>query len=649
MIPRNHTVWLAASIGVLLAPGSARAAEASFVRFTDWAGVGVQHLSYGYDHDEYTGGGAVGDFNNDGYQDFFAVSGGRLSVHPRDYLFINNGNGTFTELSQEWGLTGVHLGKGAAVGDINNDGWLDLFVVSAGPVGAPGPGHHRLYRNNGDDTFTEIAEDAGVNQTALIEDGFGATFGDYDLDGDLDLFVAGFAGGAGNRLFRNDGEESFTDVTDDIGLFDHTPVVVRGFAPRFVDMDGDRYPELLIGADFGTSRYFRNDGDGTFTDITTSTGTGTDENGMGQCVGDFNGDGRLDWYITSIYLPQDGWTGNKLYSATGTHTYVEEAEARGVDDGGYGWAALAVDFNHDGRLDIAETNGDAGAVGSPFRNEQSYLWIQNDEGDFDELALASGLAHIGRGRGMANFDFDNDGRQDVLIFSYGESLNLYRNIVTGDDAHWLRVFLDTSGEGDLAPNGHGARVTATANGVSQIRVIASGDHFLSHSELSAHFGLGPATMLESLRVDWPDGRTTELQNVYANRTLRLNVAGEIPACSDGYDNDKDEFVDVGVDPGCTSANDLSEVKGDLDFDNDVDAVDKDLFLACFGSSQGQPAFVDHADFDRDGIVTFVDYQTWLESYRFQTSIQVPGSCGLLGIEPVIVLGLVQLFRRRTRR
>ena len=519
------SIGLVASIGVIVAPGAAQAADASFFRFTLWAGVGVQHLTYGFDHEEYTAGGVVGDFNNDGYQDFFAVSGGRPAAHPLDYLFINNGNGTFTEQAQAWGLTGAHLGKGAAVGDINNDGWLDIFVVSAGPVGAPGPGHHRLYRNNGDGSFTNIAVDAGVNQTALVEDGFGATFGDYDLDGDLDLFVAGFADASGNRLFRNDGEESFTDVTDDIGLFDNTPVVVRGFAPRLVDMDGDRYPELLIGADFGTSRYFRNDRDGTFTDITTSTGAGTDENGMGQCVGDFNGDLRLDWYVTSIYWPEQSWTGNKLYYATGTHTYSEEAAARGVDDGGYGWAALAVDFNHDGLLDIAETNGDKHEVGSPFRNEQSYLWIQNDQGNFDEVALTAGLVHAGRGRGMVNFDFDNDGDQDVLIFAYGELLSLYLNTVAGDDANWLRVFLDTLGEEDLAPNGHGARVTVTANGVSWLRVITSGDNFLSHSELSAHFGLGSETRVDSLRVDWPDGRSTLLENVNVNRTLRINVAG----------------------------------------------------------------------------------------------------------------------------
>jgi hypothetical protein len=642
-----HPLVAAILATALAAPGPASAADPSFFRFTLWAGVAAEHKSYEYDHDEYTGGGVVGDFDNDGLQDLFMPSGGRVTSHGPDYLFINNGDGTFSERHAEWGLTDTHLGKGASVGDFNNDGWLDIYVTSAGPIDAPDKGHHRLYRNNGNGSFTEIAEAAGVNETAPVQDGFGSTFGDYDLDGDLDLFVAGFAGGnAGNRLFRNNGDETFRDVTEEIGFFADTPISLKSFAPRFADMNGDRCPEMLLASDFGTSRYFRNNCDGTFTDITGLAGTGQDENGMGQNIGDWNGDGRFDWLVTSIYWPEKEWTGTKLYLNQGNHTYTDVAEEVGIDDGGFGWAALSVDFNHDGLLDIFETNGDETPAGGPFTNEQSYLWMLNEQGTFDERAFASGLVHLGRGRGLSNFDFDEDGDQDVVIFTYNETLSLFLNTVAGDDARWLRIFLDTSQEDGLAPNGHGAVVTATVDGVSQVRMITSGDNFVSHSELSAHFGLGTALRAD-LRVDWPDGRSTLLEGVRTNRTLRIDVAGEIPACDDGYDNDRDAAMDHVADDGCVSALDRSEVAGDLNLDRVLDDRDKDALFEAFGHSDGDPDFEDWCDFDRDGMVSFLDYQAWLMIYRAHEEAEQASACGLLGVEPLLVLAFAA--RRASRR
>ena len=193
------------------------------------------------------GGGAVGDFNNDGWQDVLFITSGAAP----DRLFINDGDGTFTDRAAEWGVADLHLGLCAAVGDYDGDGWLDAYVISMGDPGtAPQVGRNRLYRNNRDQTFTDVAADVGLATiSADVADGLGAAWGDYDLDGDLDLCVACWIG-VGSRLYRNDGG-LFTDVSVEAGVFDPA---VRGFSPRFVDMDGDRYPELLLAADFQTSR-----------------------------------------------------------------------------------------------------------------------------------------------------------------------------------------------------------------------------------------------------------------------------------------------------------------------------------------------------------------------------------------------------------
>ena len=500
----------------------------TFVEIAEDLGLAVVHASSGYSHANYTGGGAVGDFDKNGCQDIYVISGG--NGNQRDWLFMNNCDGTFTEAGVAWGLGGAHYGKGASVGDYDGDGWLDIYITSAGPFGTVAPGRHKLLHNNAGVSFTDLAAFAGVHVTnPSVEDSFGSTFGDFDLDGDLDLFVAGFsANNAGSRLFENLGDGTFEDITSDIGLFSGVPSVFS-FAPRFADMDGDGYPELLLAGDFGTSRYFRNNGGTSFTDITGAAGTGQDENGMGQTIGDFDGNGLLDWYVASIYFPSNGWTGNKLYMNHGSHIYSEIASFVGVDDGGYGWGTVAVDFNHDGLLDIAETNG---ASTGTFSNEQSYLWIQGVGGGFTEVALAAGFVHFGNGRGMVNLDYDNDGDQDVVIFANNERLNFYRNdIITEADTNWLRVFLDTSNT-TFAPNGLGARVTVIANGVTQLRMITSGDNFLSHSEMSAHFGLGANTIVTTLKVEWPDGSVTAMENVAANQTLTIYAAA-VPGDVDG--------------------------------------------------------------------------------------------------------------------
>lgn len=455
------------------------------------------------------GGGATGDFDRDGDQDLLILGGG---LTP-DRLYINDGQGVFTDEAAAWGVDLQHGGVGACVGDYNNDGWLDIYITSFGLSNSPGNGQHILYRNNGNGTFTNVAAQAGVNFTTTTTiDGFGSCFGDLDLDGDLDLVVCGWVDGdRGTRIFRNDGDGTFTDITDE---FDPTlsQVFIRTFSPRIIDMDGDRYPELLLVADFGESRYYANDGTGTLVNMTAQSNTGQDEHGMGTTVGDFNNDGLMDWYVTSI---EPLATGNKLYQNLGNHRYGEVSYARGVDKGRWGWGAVAIDVDHDGQLDIVENNG----WNPPYRDDQMKLFMQKDDGSFVERAATGGLDFSRVGRGLLNLDADGDGDQDLVVFvSAGSKVIYYRNDA-GTKRPWLRVFLDTSFDQRLAPDGFGAKVRVRTGNDWQVRSIDGGCNYLSQSELSAHFGLNEATVVDELVIEWSTGLDTTLYDVAINQTM----------------------------------------------------------------------------------------------------------------------------------
>ncbi|GJM24952.1 MAG: RNA-binding protein [Phycisphaerae bacterium] len=514
---RFRCTWIIISLtitGSFMQP--VRAAQLNFSDQTTSAGISSVHaVPAGAPYPPMIGGGAVGDFNNDGWQDLFILSGG---VTP-DKLYINNGDGTFTDQAAAWGVNVIHQGAGASVGDYDGNGWVDIYATSYCPAGSsPGPGYHRLYRNNGDGTFTETATQAGVNFAASIPDGFGSAFGDYDLDGDLDLAMTGWSFQAGGtRLFRNNGDGTFTNATADLN-YDMT--LVRGFSVRFTDMDKDRYPELLLVADFSTSRYLGNNRDGTFADLTDRADTGYDSAGMGTTTGDFDGDGYIDWFVTSVYAGSNPQTrGNMLYMnvGDGTHRYIEVSEQVGVSDGAWGWGTVAVDFNHDTHLDIGETNGYSWP---PWPNQLNRLYMNNGDGTFTDMATSTGFTFSGQGRGLANLDYDNDGDQDTVIFPNQEAIRLYRNDLSGPDTNWLRIFLDTQGDPSLAPNGYGTRVVITADGKTQVRYLDAGCNYLAVSEQSVHFGLGASTQAD-IRVEWSDGTVTGVQSVGTNQTLTI--------------------------------------------------------------------------------------------------------------------------------
>jgi len=253
---------------------------------------------------------------------------------------------------------------------------------------------------------------------------------------------------------------------------------------------------------------------------------------MGQAVADFNGDGLLDWYISNTPPGGEGTTGNQLFLNQGNHSYNEVGSEAGADQGYWGWGTVAVDFNHDGLVDLAETNGFAnGHVGEP-----SVLFIHNGVVDgvptFVEVAEATGFIHNGMGRGMLHLDIDDDGDQDVVIISNNEPVTLFRNDLSGEDTNWLRIFLDPGEVEDLAPNGMGAKVIVSVGGASQLRSIDGGCHYLTTSELSAHFGLGGATVVDEVLVQWPNGQDTVLSNVPVNQVLTISADSVVPCPAD---------------------------------------------------------------------------------------------------------------------
>jgi enediyne biosynthesis protein E4 len=475
----------------------------------------------------HVGGASAGDVDGDGLADVVLLRGGNP---PR--LFINQGDDTFLDRTTAAGLAGIDgIPNGAVLADVNGDGTLDLLLggirEGTGPEQETTP--MRLFLNNGQGVFTDATT---ASNLASSMDAHSMALADIDGDGHLDLAVAYWQPGnevglAEGHLWRNLGGGQFEDISLQAGVGPFHVDDMFHFTPNFTDLDGDGNPDLLMAADFENSRVFKNNGDGTFSDATDSNVI-TDENGMGATVGDFDNDGHMDWFVTSIWdeesSDQYGTSGNRLYRGLGDGSFEDVTDTAGVREGDWGWGTCAADFDNDGWLDLFMVNGYQGH-NPKFANNSARLFMNDGDGSFTEEAIAMGIDSSGQGRAVVCFDSNNNGQIDVLVqrnspFGGGSvQPEFYRNL-GHPDHHWLRVRLRDIGSNRLAV---GARLELTAGGATQVREIHAGNNYLSSEPIEAHFGLGTASTAD-LTIRWPDGTETNHTGIEADQILTLDRA-----------------------------------------------------------------------------------------------------------------------------
>jgi len=500
-------------------------------------------------------GGVFLDYDNDGWVDIFLVDGGSLAdaavaARARHRLYRNRGGGLFEDVTARAGIGhSPSYGMGACAADFDNDGWTDLFVT--------GLGSSALYRNNGNGTFTDVSAGAGVRKGSF---GSSCAWADLDRDGRLDLFVANYVDARRDNnvfcgvpasparmychplnfapldsvLYHNEGNGTFTDISARAGIAGH-PGSALGVV--IGDDDDDGWPDVFVANDSMPNYLYRNQGRGVFKETALRSGVavaidGNPRAGMGIDLGDYDGDGRLDLFITNHELET-----HTLFRNLGRGLFADVTSPSGVgrDTLPYvGFGAVFFDVDNDGDLDLAIANGhvldDSGHFRPGSSIAQRKLLLRNDGGRYTDVGRRSGTGFAVEtiGRGLAAADIDNDGDLDLLFTNNGDAPDLLRNLSARENGALLVRLVGTRSN----RSGVGARLILTAGGRSQLREVKAGSGYLSQSDLRQHFGLGRAARIDRLEVRWPSGQVDAMTNLAANQILTITegrgVTGRSP-------------------------------------------------------------------------------------------------------------------------
>jgi len=482
---------------------------------------------------EGTGAGAMFfDYDNDGHLDIYLVNGAwlkavndnrgrKLRGQLSNSLFRNNGDGTFTDVTEHAGVGDPSPSFGCSSADFDRDGDLDLYVLNYGP--------NVFYRNNGDTTFTDISVSSGLADSSWS---LSAPWFDYDLDGDLDVFVANYllyddgkfrayyaaAGYPGplsyaaqaDALYRNNGDGTFTDVTKEAGVYNPGG---RAMSATAADLNSDGFIDIYVANDATENYYYENTGKGTFEEKGLFLGLAFGEHGqgvssMGPVAGDIDRNGLLD-----IYIPDMGYSSLLMNQGDFFEDFTTRSQVA-VACGQYtGWGGLLFDYDNDGYLDLFVANG------NPHHEfaEEDVLLHNNGKGVFRDVSKLSGAYFQTKkvGRGSTFGDYDNDGDLDLLVVNLNDEAKLLRND-GGNGNNWLTVSVKFS---NPSRDAVGARVTVRTGTLLQVEDLIPVRGYLSQVDPRAHFGCGKSEKVDSLEIRWPDGEVQNLEDVPVNQFL----------------------------------------------------------------------------------------------------------------------------------
>jgi hypothetical protein len=523
-----------------------------FVDITNRAGIkwGIKQLAPGVKYliETMGGGGGFIDYNNDGLLDIYLVNYSQTpqsdpNAKLKDALYRNNGDGTFTDVTESAGINDSMLGMGLAVGDYNNDGFEDIYVT--------GYGASKLYRNNGNGTFTDVTARAGVNNKGW---GASAAWFDYDNDGYLDLFVTNYLSfnpegkvpcdffdgrpycylskfkGASSVLYHNNHDGTFTDVSEKAGIAGHEG---KGLGVIAFDYNNDGRMDIFQANDSAPNFLFRNNGNGTFTEVALDAGCALDPNGaqrggMGVDAEDLDGDGFQDLFVTNFSQQPNAFWHNNADGTFDETTYELGLGKISIPMSGFGTRFF--DYNNDGLVDLFVLNGHPFEPIQKVFPETTYaeppFLFENTGKTFREVAAEHGAAlnKSYLGRGLAIGDIDNDGDTDLLLMNAGEPPVLLRND-GGNRNNWLGIKLvGTKSNRD----GIGALVTVKAGNLRRTKQLLGGTSYCAASDLRLLFGLGNNQKIEEVAVRWPSGFTTTLKDVAINHYLTIKEEAAQP-------------------------------------------------------------------------------------------------------------------------